>query len=226
MFGACRSRDDSFEVEAIQYPARETRWNDPQFDTLDALVDAIAADLAPNWNGTFAFWGHSFGAYVAFELTRRLRDRNQTLPCHLFVSGAQAPQLPPREPIHHLPPRDFLRKLTGYNGMQREVLASRELLGVVLPIIQHDFRLLEQHRFREDAPLPVPISAFGGLHDSNVSIGDLLAWSANTSSTFRPRFLDGDHFFPFTATGELTGYLSDDLATSTRRPQEGRTWVP
>jgi hypothetical protein len=51
----------------------------------------------------FAFFGHSMGAVVAFELARLLRRRNQPLPRMLVASGARAPQfrrghVPPPEP--------------------------------------------------------------------------------------------------------------------------------
>lgn len=209
-----RGASATFAVLPLQYPARETRWTDPQFESFDALVDAIATDLAPLWSGTFAFWGHSFGAYVAFELTRRLRVRGGVLPCHLFLSGAQAPHLPARDPIHHLAPGAFLRKLVAFNGIPRELLENRELLAMLLPVIQHDFRLLEQYEYRQEEPLPVPLSVFGGLQDEHVEAGDLLAWSIHTSSTFRPRFVEGDHFFPFASPETMSAYLSEDLVGS------------
>lgn len=202
------------QICAIQYPGREFRWNDAPFETLGELVDAIATDLDPLWHGNFAFWGHSFGALVAFEVTRRLIRRKRPRPRLLFVSGARAPQLPPRERIHHLPDHEFLARLTRFGGMAPEVTGNQELLNIVLPIVKHDFRLFEEYCFDDERPIDVAISAHGGVQDESVSISDVLAWSSVTSKTFRSRFFDGDHFFPFRAVGETWRYMRDDLQAS------------
>ena len=216
VFHPWRERNDGFEIHAVQYPGRETRWGDPAFDTLDAMVDALREDLSPLWSGTYAFWGHSLGALVAFELTRRLRRLGHVPPCHLFVSGARAPHLPPKDPIHDLPDQEFLTKLADFGGMQPEILENDDLLSVLLPAIRNDFRLLERHTLRDEPLLLVPISAFGGLQDENVPVGDLLAWSDHTCSTFRPRFLKGDHFFHLGAVNDMARYIRQDLAGTAR----------
>jgi surfactin synthase thioesterase subunit len=195
----------------IQYPGREDRWGEPGFASLEGFVEALAEDLTPHLSGRFAFLGHSFGALVAYELTCALQRRGRPTPLRLFISAARAPHLPPKEPIHELPERDFLNKLCEFDGMPDEVLRSTELLPVVLPIIREDFRLFEQYRFGSASPLPVPISVFGGLGDGNVPIADLLAWSSQTSKAFRSRFLEGHHFFLFDSPSRIVSYIAEDI---------------
>jgi medium-chain acyl-[acyl-carrier-protein] hydrolase len=177
------------------------------------MVDAIAEDLSPLWKDAFAFWGHSFGGLVAFELSRNLLRRGFQLPEHLFISAARAPHLPVREHIHHLPDAEFLQKLREFKGMNEEVLESPDLLSAVLPIVRGDFRLFEQHHPGEIEPLSIPISVFGGLQDTEVTIGDLFAWSSHTTKTFRSRFFDGNHFFAFDPqTGkQVAKCMTEDL---------------
>jgi len=201
----------ALDVYAVQYPGRETRWREPSLPTIDTLVDALVEGISPLCDGSFAFWGHSFGALVAFELTRQFRLRGRPLPCLVIASGARAPHLEPLNRIHHLPEREFLRELITFNGIGRELLENRELLSAVLPVIQDDFRLFEEYSFSQSEPLPMPISAFGGLQDGKVPVGDLLAWSIHTSNTFRPRFLAGSHFFPFDSVKEFTADVQEDL---------------
>jgi medium-chain acyl-[acyl-carrier-protein] hydrolase len=198
-------------VCSIQYPGREDRWGEPPFASLEALVEALAEALAPHLTGRFALLGHSFGALVAYELTRALQRQGRPTPLRLFVSGARAPHLPPKEPIHELPERDFLKKLCEFNGMPDEVLRNTDLLLAVLPIIRADFRLFEQYRFGDATPLPVPISAFGGASDASVPIADLLAWSSRTSKVFRSRFLEGHHFFLFDSPSKTMSYIVEDI---------------
>ena len=196
---------------AIQYTGREDRWGEPGFPSLSSLVETLADVLAPHLGARFAFFGHSFGGLVAFELTRALQRRGGPAPVRLFISGARAPQLPPRETIHGLAEQDFLKKLCEFGGMPAEVLGDADLLPLILPIIREDFRLLEEYRFEEAAPLPVPISAFGRLKDKAVPVADLLAWSAQTCKAFRSRFLEGHHFFLFDAKPKIVSHIVEDL---------------
>lgn len=199
----------------VQYPGRENRWGEAPANSLSSLVESLANDLKDCWRKRFAFLGHSFGALVAFELTHTLAERGQPTPLRLFLTGARAPQLPPKELTDELSDESFLAKLRQYNGMPDEALENDDLIEAVLPIIRSDFRLLEQHRHKDTAPLSVPISAFGGLQDLNVSIAELLPWSSQTSKTFRSRFLKGNHFFLFDSVRAIASYVAEDLEAST-----------
>ena len=87
----------SVVVVPMRPPRRRSRLN--MADLVAALGDAIE----PYLDEPFAFFGHSMGAIVAFELARLLRRRNRPLPRMLVASGARAPQfrrghVPPPEP--------------------------------------------------------------------------------------------------------------------------------
>src|SRR5579863_10285259 len=63
------------QVAAAALPGREARSAEAPIDSFDALVDALAAALRPHLSGRpFAFFGHSMGAPLAFELARRLHS--------------------------------------------------------------------------------------------------------------------------------------------------------
>jgi pyochelin biosynthesis protein PchC len=75
------------EVLAVQYPGREDRAVEPCLTTVADLADQIQAALGPSLPGTFAFFGHSMGAILAFEVARRIAREQGRGPAHLFVSG-------------------------------------------------------------------------------------------------------------------------------------------
>jgi surfactin synthase thioesterase subunit len=56
----------------------------------------------------FAFFGHSVGALISFELTQYFYRIGYGLePVHLFISGHRAPQIPDLDPpTYHLPEQD------------------------------------------------------------------------------------------------------------------------
>jgi medium-chain acyl-[acyl-carrier-protein] hydrolase len=184
------------EVCPIQLPGRGSRLMEPAFVQLPPLVDALAIALAPVLDQPFAFFGHSLGALVSFELARRIRRQYGVHPARMFVSAARAPQLPHRgASIHNLPEREFIAELRRLNGTPGAVLDHKELMEIMLPLLRADFALYENYQYSLEPPLNCPISAFGGMQDRRVSESDLEAWRAQTSSCFSLQMFAGDHFF-------------------------------
>src|SRR5947209_7222122 len=73
----------SVEVCPVQFPGRETRLRERPFTRLAPLISATGVALRPYFNMPFAFFGHSMGALVAFELVRALRQEGAKGPNHL-----------------------------------------------------------------------------------------------------------------------------------------------
>jgi medium-chain acyl-[acyl-carrier-protein] hydrolase len=184
------------EVCPVQLPGRGTRLTERPFTQLSPLVEALAQALVPLLDRPFAFFGHSLGALISFELARRVRRRYGVHPVRLFVSAGRAPQIPHRgPPIHVLPEKEFLAELRRLNGTPGELLDHQELMEIMLPILRADFELYETYVYSSELPLNCAISAFGGLQDRSVNDSDLEAWRAQTSVSFSLRMFPGDHFF-------------------------------
>jgi medium-chain acyl-[acyl-carrier-protein] hydrolase len=184
------------EVCPIQLPGRGTRLTEPPFTKLSCLIEALTRALDPLLDKPFAFFGHSLGALIGFELARQIRRQYGVHPVRLFASAGRAPQIPHRAPpIHTLPDNQFLAELRRLNGTPRELLDHEELMEVMLPILRADFALYETYLYSTEPPLNCPISAFGGLQDRRVSASDLDAWRSQTSASFSLRMVPGDHFF-------------------------------
>jgi medium-chain acyl-[acyl-carrier-protein] hydrolase len=161
----------------------------------------------------FAFYGHSFGSMIAFELARELRRRNLPGPLRLFVAASRAPDRDdPHPPVHNLPEPEFLATMcTRFKAIPEAILADRELLRLFVPVMRADLEMMDTYVYTPEEPLACPISAFGGLEDVAISREDLLAWSRQTSSVFTLRMLPGDHFFPRTAQTALLEAIMRDL---------------
>jgi len=94
----------------------------------------------------YAFFGHSLGALIGFELARALVRENGSAPVHLFVSGHSAPQVQSLDPpIHQFPEPDFLKRLKHLNGTPGEVLRDAELMALLLPVLRADFAINETY---------------------------------------------------------------------------------
>ncbi len=200
------------EVGAVQLPGREARLSEPAFTQMAPLVAALHAALRPQLAGRpFAFFGHSMGALVSYELARRLQAEG-TPPVHMFVSGHPAPQLPDREaPIHNLPEPEFTARLRQLNGTPPEVLEHPELRDLLLPILRADFTVCDTYTFAPGEPLPCSLSAFGGLQDPHARRDELEAWREHTRGTFAARLFPGDHFYINSARPLLLRMVAREL---------------
>lgn len=200
------------QVCPIQLPGRENRIREPLFTQFDLLIQALAEALRLYFTLPFAFFGHSMGALVSFGLAQHLRRQGEPLPERLFVSAYRAPQVPIQEPLlHQLSEADLVKVLLGLNGTRREVLENAELRRLLLPIMRADFAVCETYNHSFEAPLPCPISAFGGIQDSRVHRAELAAWREQTSSAFTLRMLPGDHFYIEQMQGPLIQLISHEL---------------
>ena len=200
------------EVCPVQFPGRGTRLMETPFTQLSPLVQALAQALVPLLDRPFAFFGHSLGAMVGFELARQLRRQSGVQPVRLFVSADRAPQIPHRDrPIHALPEEEFLHELRRLNGIPGKVLEEADLMQIMLPVLRADLAVYETYVYSSEPPLNCPISTFGGLQDHRVSRGDLEAWRDQTSVSFSLRMFPGDHFFWSTTQPRLLQVLSQEL---------------
>ncbi|MGL5833168.1 MAG: thioesterase II family protein [Waterburya sp.] len=186
----------TIEICPIEIPGRGTKIDHELYQRIKPLVKAIAKEMLPYLDQPFAFFGHSMGGLVSFEVARFIRRQYNLEPVHLFISGRRAPQSKDLKPtIHNLPEADFLRALRQLNGTPEAVLNNYELREILMPILRADFAVLETYTYTPKAPLNCPISVFGGLQDQEVSIEQLEAWQAQTLNTFALKMLPGDHFF-------------------------------
>src|SRR5215469_10019729 len=147
-------------------PGRGRRIAEPPINSLKELVEVLADAIVPLVREDYAFWGHSMGALISFELARELRRRNHALPGALFVSGHRAPQIPSTEPpLFGLPEQDLISHLQRLNGTPRELLEDPEILKLFLPTLRADFQITETYIYAPADPLACAIYAYGGLQD-------------------------------------------------------------
>ncbi|HEX3253015.1 MAG TPA: thioesterase II family protein [Pyrinomonadaceae bacterium] len=195
---------ETIEVQAVNLPGRGTRLREAPFTRLTPLVHELAEAILPELDKPFAFFGHSMGALIAFELTHQLRKLNLPSPAHLIVSGRSAPHLPDTDPqTHDLPEKEFLEELRRLNGTPAEALDHPELMQLMLPILRADFAICETYSYEDRPVLDCPITALGGLDDANVSREELASWRERTSGAFTMRMFPGDHFYLHTSQSPL-----------------------
>jgi medium-chain acyl-[acyl-carrier-protein] hydrolase len=209
------------DVLAFEAPGRGTRMMERPLHSLMALVEAAEQAVRPLLDRSFALFGHSMGAIVAFELARMLRRQGGPEPTRLLVSGSCPPGLrragpPRRRLLHALPDRELILELRRLNGTPREVCESDELMEILLPVLRADFEAIERHRCGCEAPLACAVSAYGGRQDPEVTPEELAAWRDHTSGPFSASVFPGDHFYLATEQAGLLAHVARDIRACLR----------
>lgn len=186
------------ELCAVDAPGRGSRWGDKRIDSATALIDALLPALRPLMDVPLALFGHSLGALVAFELARRLRQLKLPGPAHLIVSGSPAPRVRPiPRPLSALPDESFREEVRKLGGSPPEVLAHREMMELLTPVLRNDFAMFESYRYTPEPPLGCPLTAWGGRDDPSTPEPALEAWREETQQAFSAKVFPGGHFFLF-----------------------------
>ena len=183
------------EVIPVQFPGRETRFMERPFDNITPLLEALLVAIRPYLDKPFAFFGHSLGALIGYELAKLLGGAG-FVPQHLFVSGYGAPHLPVQlPPMCHLEDSAFVDALRELNTVPTAVLENDELIDLLLPMLRADFAVYEQYQYREAAPVSCPITMLGGDADPLVSPEMLAAWATYSAQLSELYLFPGDHFY-------------------------------
>lgn len=202
------------EICPIELPGHERRIAEQPFNQLKPLVNELAHALLPYLNKPFAFFGHSMGGLVSFELAHLLYKNYDLSPRHIFISGRHAPQIPDSKlPIHHLNKSEFINEIAKLNGTPKAVLENVELMDLLVPVLRADFAAIENYVYTPKPRLNCPITALGGLQDLQVSYEDLQAWREQTNTNFSIKMFQGKHFFINSSQWLLLKYLDQELQT-------------
>lgn len=188
------------EVCSLQLPGRPPRLDQLPFTGMAELVDELYQVMHPVLNTPFAFFGHCMGALIAYALTRKLLQKNASLPVRLFLSGRKALHIPAlHPPLHQMSLDEFIGVMRLFQIVPDEVLVNTDLLKLFMPALRADFELAEKWAPNLSLPpLPTSIWTFGGADDILATREEMKAWRGYTQNGFKTFILPGDHFFILT----------------------------
>lgn len=203
---------EEIELIPVELPGHGSRINEQTIDSLELLVDNIASTLRQLLKGPYAIFGISMGALIGFELIRYMRRSYFPLPLHFYVAAHTAPHLNRHyENLHDLPEQKFIEKVRELNGTPKEVFEHPELKEIFLPILRTDFKVCETYVYRTEMPMSCPITVYGGKQDKDVDREELGEWEKHTSSFFKLKLFDGNHFFIHSEEQIFLKTFLDDL---------------
>jgi surfactin synthase thioesterase subunit len=203
-------------VRLLDAPGHGLLLDLPQIADAGRLADVLLRGIEPELTCPYALFGHSMGALVTYEITRRITDRGLPLPVWMGVSARPAPQLAaPRERYHELSEAELRSRLKLFGGTPDEVFDEPDLWAVFDPMIRADLRLVETWRPAPDVgPLPVALSAYAGGEDRAAPPSQLTGWEEHTEHFLGLRVFDGGHFYFQDDPGPLLRQIECDATTA------------
>ncbi len=186
---------EDIELLAVQYPGRGGRFREHCLTDLAPVIDDAFEAIQSVTDVPVAFFGHSMGATVAFEVARRLERTQRARPVLLLLSGRAAPDSPdPLGERHKLPEAGLLAHLRDLAGTPEEVLANPDLLAMLMPILRADLQAIETWTSLDRQPVSSPMVVFGGIDDPIVAPASLDGWT-RFGALVQKRLFPGNHFF-------------------------------
>ncbi len=177
------------------------------------LADGVFEALRPHLGGTMAFFGHSLGSLVAFEVCRRM-ERIGAGPVGLVVSSMWAPSWPHEERAERRDSEDIeaiVAELKHLNGTNSDALENEDFLRMILPSIRADYLATASYRCAPEVEVSCPVTAFVGDRDPYMTIDAVQAWHRHTSGGFELQVFGGDHFYLSTLQTAAVRRLSEVL---------------
>jgi surfactin synthase thioesterase subunit len=194
------------DVVAIQYPGRQDRRNEPPITDMGVLADRVCEVVRAQPPLPLTFFGHSMGAVLAFEVTRRLEADGQG-PVRIFVSGRPAPSTRRDETTYQLDDDGILAEVRRLNGTAASVLGNDELMRAALPSLRADYQATETYVCSPGSTISCPVTALIGDNDPKTTREEAQLWAEHTTGPFSLKVLPGGHFFITEQADEIIGLL-------------------
>lgn len=184
---------------AVQYPSRRGSHDVGSFTSISELADKVCRMVSPRdvVGGEVAFFGHSMGALVAFEVARRFQNEDNAIAA-LFVSACAAPG---RSGYDYIPETDrgLLDAVSEMTGVRPDFLENEEFAARILPTLR-GFKAITNYRCPPDVILSSPIYVYFADGDEVATLEKVAPWAERTDKEFATHEFTGHHF-----------YLSDHL---------------
>ena len=204
------------DVVAISPPGRGTRIREPPVEDLNAMATAIFDGVKLQADIPFAFFGHSLGSIIAYEVARRLASAGLPLPVLMFVSAHEPPTNAVDDPswtswtswtrrgrptswMHELSDAEFTGAALERGFIPADAVSDAGLMAVLLPALRADLGIHERYshgQWAREPGLSFPIVAMGGHDDSFVSAASLAKWSeVSSAESCELLMFEGGHFY-------------------------------
>lgn len=203
---------DHIELVTLRLPGHGSRFKEVPYDQWAPLLTDTFLALQPYLAEPHAFYGHSFGGRIAYELARLAQMHHPDLTRHLFISGCRSPDSQQPEPyLHTLPQDDFIQALVKRGVASESMLRDKKLMRLFEPVMRSDVKLSELWSHCPDRGLNIPLTALYGSDDPVDTAASMMNWREFTRREFELIEVCGNHDFPNSQRKRLLNIINTHL---------------
>ena len=194
--------DPNIKLIPVEYSGHGRRIEEGLNESLEELVqdlfDTMIEPEIKDCGADYMIYGHSMGTLVVYELLKLIKEKKDSLPHTIFLSGRYSPNISyQKERVYQLSDKQFIDKLIELGGVPPNIYDYPELIEAHTPIIRNDYKLIDQYNFT------VPASSFSSdlifiYSESDPYLNDrkkVDEWRHYTDKSFSIVEVEGNHFF-------------------------------
>lgn len=205
-----RYADKDIQFIIVELSGHGGRCGEGLYNTFEEAVDDIYKQIKDVIREEeYIIFGHSMGSWLAFELYYKIKREKNTMPMHMFFSGNVSPFYEKdRIKSSDLSDEVFLENIVREGLTSREIFEDSKLREIFLPVLKHDFQMLEDYYPEASRELiHCEITVMGGYQD--ISMGNKIeSWRSLTSKKCKVYYFKGDHFFLFSNAQEVVKIIA------------------
>ncbi|WP_278555015.1 thioesterase II family protein [Parvimonas micra] len=186
----------NIEIVPIELAGRGERNKEQLYKDFKELLSDVCIQVTDNNLENYAFFGHSMGALIAYETVYNLLNQGFPPPIHIFFSGSNPPNHKSSLFFKQLNEHDLVSELKKIGGIPDVIFEYPELIEVILPIIQADYKVMNTYKFVLQTPkMKNDITIILGDCDSTIIYEKIAKWRLLTTGKSSVHFMKGKHFY-------------------------------
>ena len=200
------------DLYLYEYPGRGYQGKEPNAESLMAIAQTAAARIADFvGDEPFCIFGHSMGAFVAYETEVLLEAQHGKQAARLILSGQHPPVC--FQPHHYgfgseEELNEYLMKLGGF---PEEVKTNLQMFQMLFTLCREDIRLLEQYRPTCRVVQAETVVLCG---DDDAEVGDteeLTLWRESAPNLLEVKIFTGTHFYMREQEADFLHYIQQTI---------------
>ncbi|MBB2482750.1 thioesterase [Bacillus sp. APMAM] len=206
---------NNIEVIPIELAGRGSRFHHGHYRNMDEAVSDVFNEIFRRLKGEpYAIFGHSMGAYIAYEVLLRIMELNEYKPCHIFVSGKGAPCESKEKAVSALSNEELFSHLIGMGGVPEELLNHKDLAEIFLQAIRNDYRIIEEYNHEKVKITETELTVLMGTEDMTMGLSEAKGWRKYTDKNCSIYQIKGNHFFINHSVKEVVNLIEMKLSES------------
>jgi len=204
----------SIKLIPVELAGRGSRISEAFYKNVSEAVHDVYSNIEHYLNDEpYAFFGHSMGAIIAYELAIKIKKNKLPLPRHIFFSGRKAPDVirNDEKKYHLMEENTFEREIIELGGTSNVFFQDKELTELLLPVLKQDLKIAETYEFNKMfKPFEFNISILLGK-DEDFIAEQCDSWKRHTEGICSIYYFNGGHFFILNHPKEIVEIINKTI---------------